>query len=114
LNLPYWTPSNPENQYPRPNYGNPLSYGFYQNTGYARLQNASLAYLFPKSITEKLKLSSLKLYVSGNNLLTFTGWTGLDPANAGQIGGNTGSTNTSVPNFNPIFRTISFGLNVGF
>jgi len=114
LNLPYWTPTNGENKYPRPNYGNPLSYGFYQNSGYARLQNASLAYLFPKSITDKLKLSSLKLYVSGNNLLTFTGWTGLDPANAGQIGGNTGSTNTSVPNFNPIFRTVSFGLNVGF
>ena len=114
LNLPYWTPSNPENKYPRPNYGNPLGYGFYQSAAYTRLQNASLAYMFPKRITDKLKVSSLKLFVSGNNLLTFTGWTGLDPANAGQIGGNTGSTNTSVPNFNPVFRTVSFGLNVGF
>src|SRR6202012_4061547 len=108
LNLPYWTPANPENKYPRPNYGNPLSYGFYQSTAYTRLQNASLAYLFPKKITDKLKVSSLKLYVSGNNLLTFTGWTGLDPANAGQIRGNTGSTHSSVPNYNPWFRAISF------
>ncbi|MDB5117637.1 MAG: TonB-dependent receptor plug [Mucilaginibacter sp.] len=114
LNLPYWTPTNPENKYPRPNYGNPNSYGFYQNTGYARLQDASFSYLFPKSLTSKLKISSLRLYVSGTNLVTFTGWTGLDPANAGQIGGNGGSTNSSVPLSNPIFRTVSFGLNAGF
>ncbi|MGZ3762974.1 MAG: hypothetical protein ACXVJC_24360, partial [Mucilaginibacter sp.] len=114
LNLPYWTPSNPGNTYPRPNYGNPLGYGFYQNTGFARLQDATFSYLFPKSITSMLKISSLRAYVSGTNLLTFTGWTGLDPANGGQIGGNGGSTNSSVNPSYPIMRTVSFGINAGF
>jgi TonB-linked SusC/RagA family outer membrane protein len=114
LNLPYWTPENPGNEYPRPNYGNSLGYGFYQSRTFVRLQNASLSYLFPKNITEKLKVSNLKAYVSGTNLFTITGWTGLDPANAAQIGGNGGSSNASVNKSQPIMRAISFGLNVGF
>ncbi|MDB5009307.1 MAG: TonB-dependent receptor plug [Mucilaginibacter sp.] len=114
LNQPYWTPSNAENKYPRANYNNPLGYGFYQNTGFARLQFASFAYLFPKSITNKLKISTLKLYVSGTNLFTATGWIGLDPANGGQIGGNGGSSLSTTNPSLPIMRTISFGLNAGF
>jgi TonB-linked SusC/RagA family outer membrane protein len=114
LNLPYWTPANPENKYPRPNYGNPLGYGFYQNTGFVRLQNLAFSYIFPKSITGKLKMSTLKLFVSATNLFTATGWTGLDPANAAQIGGNGGSTNTTVNQSTPITRVFSVGLNAGF
>lgn len=114
LNLPYWTPDNPGNKYPRPNYGNPLLYGFYQSRTFVRLQNASFSYLFPKSITEKLKVSNLKAYVSGTNLFTITGWTGLDPANAAQIGGNGGSSLTTVNKSQPIMRAFTFGLNVGF
>lgn len=114
LNLPYYTYSNPSDKYPRPNYGNPLGYGFYQNRTFARLQNLAFSYLFPKRITDKLKIARLKIYVSGTNLLTTTGWTGLDPANAGQIGGNGGSTNLTVNQSTPIMRTLSFGLNVGF
>jgi TonB-linked SusC/RagA family outer membrane protein len=114
LNLPYWTPDNPGNEYPRPNYGNPLLYGFYQSRTFVRLQNASLSYLFPKNITEKLKVANLKAYVSGTNLFTITGWTGLDPANAAQIGGNGGSSNSAVNKSQPIMRAFTFGLNVGF
>jgi TonB-linked SusC/RagA family outer membrane protein len=114
LNLPYWTAANPENKYPRPNYGNPLAYGFYQNTGFARLQNVAFSYLFSKSITNKLKISTLKLYVSGTNLFTATGWTGLDPANGGQIGGNGGSSLATTNQSTPITRSVSVGLNAGF
>lgn len=114
INLPYWTPTNPSNQYPRPNYGNTNSYGFYQSRTFARLQNVAFSYLFPKTITDRLKMSNLKLYVSGTNLLTATGWTGLDPANGAQIGGNGGSPNASVNQSTPILRAITFGLNAGF
>jgi TonB-linked SusC/RagA family outer membrane protein len=126
LNLPYYTPANPGNVYPRPNYGNPLGYGFYQARSFARLQNASLSYLFPKKITDKLKIANLKAYVSGTNLFTITNWIGLDPANAAQIGGTQGSSNIGgqiggigglqggVNPSTPLMRAITFGLNVGF
>ncbi|MNY36544.1 hypothetical protein D3C86_1710390 [compost metagenome] len=78
------------------------------------MQTASLSYSFPKTITDKIKVDNLKLYVSGTNLITLTGWTGLDPANGAQIGGNGGSSNGSVNLSNPLMRTVSFGLNVGF
>jgi TonB-linked SusC/RagA family outer membrane protein len=114
VDLPYWMPGSENNKYPRPNYANPFQYGFYQSRTFVRLQTASLSYNFPKSITEKLKMDNLKVYVSGTNLITLTGWTGLDPANGAQIGGNGGSSNGSVNISNPLMRTVSFGLNVGF
>jgi len=114
LNLPYWMPNNENATYPRPNYSNPYGYGFYQSRTFARLQNLALSYSVPKSVTERLKINDLRVYVSGTNLFTATGWTGLDPANGAQIGGNGGSTNSSVNTSNPLMRTISFGLNLAF
>lgn len=114
LDLPYWMPDNENNKYPRPNYSNTYNYGFYQSRTFVRLQNASLSYNFPKPILDKLKVSNLKAYVSATNLFTLTGWTGLDPANGAQIGGNGGSSNASVNTSNPLMRTVSFGLNLGF
>ncbi|SEA75728.1 SusC/RagA family TonB-linked outer membrane protein [Pedobacter hartonius] len=114
LNKEYWTPAHESTTTVRPNYANTFSYGFYQSRTFARLQNASLSYTFPKKVTEKLKINNLKVFVSGTNLFTLTGWTGLDPANGAQIGGNGGSSNTSVNTSLPLMRTVSFGLNLGF
>ncbi|MNK04173.1 TonB-dependent Receptor Plug Domain protein [compost metagenome] len=114
LDQPYWMPDRENNEFPRPNYANTYQYGFYQSRTFVRLQTASLSYNFPKTITEKLKVDNLKVYVSGTNLITLTGWTGLDPANGAQIGGNGGSSNGSVNISNPLMRTVSFGLNLGF
>ncbi|TKC58632.1 TonB-dependent receptor [Pedobacter hiemivivus] len=114
LNDEYWMPDRESNKNPRPNYSNPYGYGFYQSRTFARLQNASLSYTFPKPITEKLKVNDLKVFVSGTNLITLTGWTGLDPANGAQIGGNGGSSSSTVNTSLPLMRTVSFGLNVGF
>ena len=114
LNQPYWMPNKESTEFPRPNYSNPYGYGFYQSRTFARLQNMSLSYSVPKAYTQRLKVNDLRFYVSGTNLFTATGWTGLDPANGAQIGGNGGSTNSSVNTSNPLMRTISFGLNLAF
>lgn len=126
VNQPYWTPANPVNSNPRPNYNNTPGYGFYQARSFARLQYATLSYIFPKSITDKLRISNLKVYASGTNLFTITNWIGLDPANGAQIGGTQGSANnggqiggigglqSGVNASTPLARAITFGLNVGF
>jgi TonB-linked SusC/RagA family outer membrane protein len=110
----YWMPNRESTEFVRPNYGNTFGYGFYQSRTFARLQTASLSYTFPKAILDKIKVDNLKIYVSGTNLLTLTGWTGLDPANGGQIGGNGGSSNENVNTSTPVLRAVSFGLNLGF
>jgi TonB-linked SusC/RagA family outer membrane protein len=45
---------------------------YLQNGGYARLKNVQLGYTIPKGLTDKVKLQDMYLYVSGENLLTFT------------------------------------------
>ncbi len=114
LNLPYWMPGHENSQYPRPNYANPFGYGFYQSRTFARLQNMAFSYNLPAALLQKLHVDNMRAYISGTNLLTLTGWTGLDPANGAQIGGNGGSTNTTVNQSLPLMRTISFGINLGF
>lgn len=47
---------------------------------YVRIKNITLGYTFPKDITEKLKVSQLRLYVAGNDLFTFDSLpNGVDP-----------------------------------
>ncbi len=103
LNDEYWMPENQSNKNPRPNYGNPFGYGFYQSREFARLQNLTLSYSCPEKVTKFLNVSSLKVYASGKNLFTLTDWTGLDPETAGTIG-------TS----NPALRIITLGANLSF
>ncbi|MHA4808427.1 TonB-dependent receptor [Flavitalea flava] len=114
INLDYWMPDRANNKIPRPNYTNPLGYGFYQSRTFMRLQDLAFSYNLGRSWLEKIKISDLKLFVSGKNLLTFTGWTGLDPANGAQIGGNGGSSNASVNQSPPLMRSVTVGLNMGF
>ncbi len=51
-----------------------------QNAAYLRLQNVQLGYSFPRSITSKMHLEKLRIYFSGENLLTFSKLpNGIDP-----------------------------------
>ncbi|TWJ04688.1 TonB-linked SusC/RagA family outer membrane protein [Mucilaginibacter frigoritolerans] len=54
-----------------------------QDASYIRLKNVSLAFNAPPSWSSRLKLSSLQLYLHGENLLTFTKYKGLDPETLG-------------------------------
>ena len=76
LDLNYWTPENPTNDYPRPN-GNrerPLDNGTmnYVDGSFIRIRNITLGYDFSESITDKLRLEKLRLYVSAQNPFLFT------------------------------------------
>ena len=103
LDVPYWTAENPINDYPAINYGNPLSYGFYQSRSFVRLQDVSLSYNFSSSLLEKIRIQNLRLFVSGKNLVTWTNWNGWDPEYGG--GGRGPGDN------GPILKTYTFGLN---
>ncbi|MFC7524500.1 TonB-dependent receptor [Parapedobacter sp. GCM10030251] len=108
LDVPYWTPENPINNYPAINYGNPLNYGFYQSRSFVRLQDISLGYDLPNSMLEKIKIQNLRLFVSGKNLFTWTNWTGWDPefGGGGRGPGGTGNSN------GPLLKSYTFGLNL--
>lgn len=50
-----------------------------EDGSYLRLKNLNIGYTVPKGISNKLGMSNLRLYVAGQNLLTFTKYSGLDP-----------------------------------
>lgn len=51
----------------------------YSDASYIRLRSLSLSYIFPQTITKRLRINSLKLFALGQNLWTSTNYSGLDP-----------------------------------
>jgi TonB-linked SusC/RagA family outer membrane protein len=78
---------------------------FLFDNDFIRLKNVSLAYNFPKSITNKVKLSSLRVYAQATNLLTFAEQDLCDPEQS-----YSGRTTFEIPNT----KTITFGVELGF
>lgn len=85
---------------------------FYVYDGsYIRISNVTLAYNIPLKWASKAKLSNARIYLSGQNLYTFTRYPGFDPENA--IGG--GSLSFGFDNgLYPATRVISLGCNLTF
>ncbi len=52
---------------------------FLQKGDFVRLRTLSLAYNLPSSLTSRLKMQNIRLFISANNLLTITGYEGYDP-----------------------------------
>ena len=73
--------------YPRPLFNNKnhkTQTAYLQNAAYMRLKNLQLGYTLPKSLINKIGLQNVRVYVSGENLLTITGLSDtMDPETAG-------------------------------
>lgn len=82
--LTSWTSSNPNTSTPRAIYNDPNgnlkeSDRFLEKGDFIRLRQVQLGYSMPASLVQKAYISNLRFYVSGDNLLTFTGYEGIDP-----------------------------------
>ena len=77
----HWTPDNPSNQYPAyAALDQQVASSYYVEDGsYLRLRTVSLGYKLPKDVSDKLGFKSIKLNLIGNNLATWTNYTGWDP-----------------------------------
>ena len=84
-----------------------MSSYFLQNAAYLRLKNIQLGYTLPKPWTEKAGLSSIRIYASGENLLTITKMSKIfDPET---ISGDWGDGKVY-----PLLKSYSFGVNINF
>ncbi|MHC1732117.1 MAG: SusC/RagA family TonB-linked outer membrane protein [Bacteroidales bacterium] len=81
-----------------------------EDGSYMRLKNVTFSYTIPKAITSRAGISRLRAYVSGENLLTFTHYTGYDPEVNSYSGLQVGVDEGSYPQS----RTVVFGLNLEF
>lgn len=109
--LDRWTPENPTAKYPRVTEGvngvsmpSTVSDFWQQDAKYLRLKNLQIGYSLPKKWIAKVNLSKVRVYYSGQNLMTLTsflkGWDPEAPAGRG--------------NYYPQTKVHSFGVNVTF
>jgi TonB-dependent starch-binding outer membrane protein SusC len=82
IKVDYWTPENPSNTYPRPNAGTSpvgmFNLGL-QDASFWRLQNISMGYTLPAKLLSKAKINKVRLYVTGQNLVTITKYQSYSP-----------------------------------
>ncbi|WP_145710288.1 SusC/RagA family TonB-linked outer membrane protein [Chitinophaga japonensis] len=108
-----WTPENPNSDIPRitaddanGNYATSSDW-YIENGSYLRIKNLTLGYTLPAELTKRAGLSALRVYVTANNLYTFTGYKGFDPeVGMDEYGIDKGRY--------PQARSILLGLNVNF
>ncbi len=82
-----------------------------QDGSYFRVKSVNFGYNLPRSVLKSIKIESARIYVSGNNLLTFTKYKGYDPeVNTQYIGNVNLGHDFYTP---PQARTITVGINVG-
>ncbi len=112
----YWTPTNTDSNIPAPKSGdNPNlknSDRFIESGSFLRIQNVNLGYNIPNKLLSKVKLASLKVYVSGQNLYVFTPYKGLDPE-IGAADQNVFLSNVDMGRY-PGPRIVTFGVNAKF
>ena len=120
--LDYWSESNPNAYYPKPyinSAGGVRPYAaktksqptdqYLQSAAYCRLKNLTLSYILPQTWIQKMKLQQVKVFFSGENLLTFTKLKKmLDPEVIFTANGYTGEGGKNYP----MNKVISFGLMV--
>ncbi len=105
-----WSETNKNSNEPRLNtsdlYTNATSQRFLISSDYLSINNVTLGYTIPKKFTEKVDVSSLRIYFSADNLAVFSHRKGLDPRQV--LAGLTGSQTYSA------IRSISGGITVSF
>ena len=105
-----WTSTGSTTAVPRavfndPNKNTRPSNRFIEDGSYLRIKNVILGYTFPESTLGKIGINSVRIYISGTNLWTFTNYKGFDP----EVGVNGIDLSTY-----PVTHTLSIGANIGF
>jgi TonB-dependent starch-binding outer membrane protein SusC len=103
----YWTPENPTNDYPRPNANiSRASMPFattlgYKDGSFIKIRNITFGYSLPNSVSDKLHVRNLRIYLSARNYFTFSKVKDYDPEGAGSFE-------------RPLSRLLLAGLNLDF
>ena len=121
LNIDYWTPNNPTNEFPQPvvtqefpKFNSALQYF---DGSFIKIRNINIGYNVPESFASKLKMDGLRIFASIQQPFIFseyiTKYKGMDPETYvdGEQGVGGGDINASI---SPAARIITVGLNIKF
>jgi len=113
--LNYWTPENPTTDQTRLGLGDfndndRFSTWWLEDASFLRMRNVQLGVTLPNSLLERFQMSNLRFYVGGENLLTFTRYTGYDP----ELGSTDPNASLADNGNYPLPRLYVVGLNFSF
>ena len=86
---------------------------YLEDGSFLRMRNVTLGYRFPAELVQRLRLSNARVYVSGQNLLTITNYSGFDPENQNMGGGVVPTLGVDYLT-QPQARVYTIGINLGF
>ncbi len=119
--LDYWTPTNIDGRWPRltangstastNNFGKDSDLYLF-NGKYARLKNLQIGYTLPKNVVSKWGLQRVRFFVNGQNLLTLSKNSWIDPESS-EFDSNMGGSANSARNY-PTLKYYGGGLNIQF
>lgn len=102
--LDFWKTPGQQARVQSPLYQNQFTSRLIQDASFFRIRNVGLSYTLPKTVTSKLKINNVRLFVQGQNLAVFTRWKGYDPED---------DNNISLSEF-PNPRAITGGIDITF
>ena len=112
LDIDYWTKTNPTNEFPRPNQSQ--EFPVFQSTlqyfsgTFLKVRNINLGYNVPSSLTQKLKMSSLRVYFSAQQPFNFSEY------RSKYKGIDNESFDSVNENQSPAVKQFTFGFNAKF
>lgn len=107
-----WSERNTDTDIPKASAdpSNIFSDRFVEDGSYVRLKNITLGYTLPPGLAESVRLSQVRLFVTGQNLLTWTRYTGFDP----EVTSSNNLTQGYDSGVYPTARTVTTGLRIVF
>ncbi|MET3113579.1 TonB-linked SusC/RagA family outer membrane protein [Pedobacter sp. CG_S7] len=120
--LDYWTPGNPDARSPRltapgtastiNNYGKGSDRNIF-DASYLRLKNIQIGFTLPQTVSSKIGMSKFRVFLSGQNLFTFSKNSFIDPEST-EFGGNMDAGGANSARNYPLLKYIGGGFNVEF
>ncbi|WP_072159067.1 TonB-dependent receptor [Persicobacter sp. CCB-QB2] len=102
--LTMWQEEGDVTNIPSPRYQRQFTSQDIEDASFLRLRNVTLGYNFPRKLISRIRLDRLKIYLQGQNLYTWTEFTGFDP----EIGNNIAQFQYPTP------KIYTLGIDVGF
>src|SRR5690606_34417461 len=81
-----------------------------EDGSYARVRDITLSYDFPEVVLKRIKIASLQVFISGQNLITITKYSGYDPEAAWQAATINGWDRGNYPST----KSVTGGVKVNF
>jgi TonB-linked SusC/RagA family outer membrane protein len=121
--MDYWTPENPTNTQTRvdvidENRNTRISSWFIEDASFVRIRTLQLGYSLPQSLSMRIGVERLRIFVNANNLYTLTKYSGYDPEIGETDPDNSGTTDPLSAGidygFYPVPKSYTFGLQLNF